>query len=411
MRVSTCRHPLLSLLALAILLAPMGALVGCGGDGTPAFAVDPGTNVAPSVPDLAAVQTGDPQVPVVGIHRDGSTLAALADLSGRLQGGVFRDSSGASFTVMTGPDDRPKSAILADAVILYENWTSTTVDVAVVRSDGEITLARGVPTGGASPVIGSGFHSNDPSDPASTLRFLGVTLSVASCVAAVVLTAGAAALPCTAAIVQVAVALTPEDNSVIQVSGTAFGVFADAIGCAGGDPFSCGGLVVTTAEAILADGEQLENGLQDEIAVAEGALASGAGDVQVTLTWDTTADVDLHVTDPVGEEIYFGNPTSVSGGQLDVDDTDGFGPENVFWPQGGAPAGTYVVEVEHFSGASPTGYTVLVQEAGFVQSYEGTLFTNERELVVTFVLGQQLPTRAAGGSPIVVDPSTRTAKP
>ena len=36
--------------------------------------------------------------------------------------------------------------------------------------------------------------------------------------------------------------------------------------------------------------------------------AVGTGDVQVTLTWDVDSDVDLHVTDPAGEEITTGIP-------------------------------------------------------------------------------------------------------
>src|SRR5207237_4273195 len=42
------------------------------------------------------------------------------------------------------------------------------------------------------------------------------------------------------------------------------------------------------------------------------------GDVQVSVSWDAPSDVDLHVVDPSGEEIFYGNPASASGGQLDV---------------------------------------------------------------------------------------------
>ncbi len=79
----------------------------------------------------------------------------------------------------------------------------------------------------------------------------------------------------------------------------------------------------------------------------------GTGDVRVTLTWDTGADLDVHVTDPAGEEIFFGNRRSASGGELDVDANAGCssGPavENVFWPTGEAPTGVYRVSVHQFS--------------------------------------------------------------
>lgn len=79
----------------------------------------------------------------------------------------------------------------------------------------------------------------------------------------------------------------------------------------------------------------------------------GGGDLQVTLRWTGAADLDLHVVDPAGEEVYYGNAVSASGGQLDHDANAGCnGPadddnavENIFWPAGGAPAGSYGIRV------------------------------------------------------------------
>ncbi len=106
----------------------------------------------------------------------------------------------------------------------------------------------------------------------------------------------------------------------------------------------------------------------------------GTGDVRVTLTWDNAADIDLHVTDPRGEEIYFGNPQSASGGRLDVDANglcaDDPAVENVFWPTGRAPVGTYNVAVERFRscGAGSTRYEVAVYVDGtLVDRHTGTL--------------------------------------
>ena len=51
-----------------------------------------------------------------------------------------------------------------------------------------------------------------------------------------------------------------------------------------------------------------------------GAQVLSGGDVQASLTWSSTADLDLHVIDPDGEEIWYGNrgPTD-EGGSLDHD--------------------------------------------------------------------------------------------
>jgi hypothetical protein len=96
----------------------------------------------------------------------------------------------------------------------------------------------------------------------------------------------------------------------------------------------------------------------------------GTGDVQVTLRWDAPVDLDLHVIDPAGEEIWYSNRFSSSGGNLDVDANAGCGSlmtnpvENIFWPTGEAPAGKYQVSVVYYTNCSHTGpvnYTVTIK--------------------------------------------------
>ncbi len=81
----------------------------------------------------------------------------------------------------------------------------------------------------------------------------------------------------------------------------------------------------------------------------------GTGDVQATLTWNTIDDLDLHILDPNGEEIFFEHSRSASGGKLDVDSNAGCTSnitqspvENIFWPAHGAPNGKYVVSVVYY---------------------------------------------------------------
>jgi hypothetical protein len=105
----------------------------------------------------------------------------------------------------------------------------------------------------------------------------------------------------------------------------------------------------------------------------------GTGDVQVTLSWDADADVDLHVVDPAGEEIYYAHRTSASGGSLDLDSNaactiDGVRNENITWPVGRAPRGQYTVRVDYWSscGVPRADYTVRVNSGGNVQILTGT---------------------------------------
>lgn len=115
----------------------------------------------------------------------------------------------------------------------------------------------------------------------------------------------------------------------------------------------------------------------------------GTGDVQVTVQWNSAADIDLHVIDPDGEEIYFVNTTSQSGGELDVDANAGCGSqmprpvENVFWPRGGAPRGSYQVSVVYFaecegSGATDYQVTIKLNEQVF-DTIRGTLAQDDDE--------------------------------
>ena len=110
----------------------------------------------------------------------------------------------------------------------------------------------------------------------------------------------------------------------------------------------------------------------------------GTGDVQVTLSWNTVADVDLHVVDPSGEEIYYFHPQAASGGELDLDsnagcESDGPRNENITWPTNGAPSGTYRVLVDYWDNctATSTDYSVTVNVKGqSPQTFTGN-FTGE----------------------------------
>jgi hypothetical protein len=283
----------------------------------------------------------------------------------------------------------PIQAFAEGTTFLFANWTPGAVDVAEVRTDGSVEIHRALAVSTELPAVSRAVSAAEGGDLAGTLRVAGIGLSTASCALSVVFPP--ALLSCSAAIFEIVVALSPGDNAALEATATAFSAFASGVGCSSGDPFACGAFVVNGAAAVVDAAERDMTAVQDEIRLAHGTLVGGDGDVQITLTWNNTADLDLHVTDPFGERIYFAHPTSQSGGRLDFDDTNGLGPENVFWPSGQAPAGTYVVEVDHFSGASPSYYDVLVRQSGFSKTYSGSLATNQMARVVTFQLRSPLP--------------------
>jgi hypothetical protein len=97
------------------------------------------------------------------------------------------------------------------------------------------------------------------------------------------------------------------------------------------------------------------------VAQANPINPPATGDLVVTLTWDTESNLDLHVVDPAGLDIYWGNPSSQppftfdqmeggSYGYIDYDSNadciiDGLRREDAIWPNP-PPSGQYTVRVD-----------------------------------------------------------------
>lgn len=82
-------------------------------------------------------------------------------------------------------------------------------------------------------------------------------------------------------------------------------------------------------------------------------IRAGVGDFQASVAWTGASDVDLHVFDPLGEHVFYGNRNGVNGGRLDIDSNaactiDNTNVENIFWPLNTAPAGQYRVELHYY---------------------------------------------------------------
>jgi hypothetical protein len=113
------------------------------------------------------------------------------------------------------------------------------------------------------------------------------------------------------------------------------------------------------------------------------------GDPQFTLIWDTkSVDIDLHVKEPKGDHLYFSHRNGKQGGELDVDNTWGYGPENIYWlvPSGGrkskkvkgpGPPGAYRWSVHYYAAHRPdhprVHWQVRIKHAGEAKIVEGVL--------------------------------------
>jgi len=105
------------------------------------------------------------------------------------------------------------------------------------------------------------------------------------------------------------------------------------------------------------------------------------GDIQISIAWNTTDDIDLHVavrTNGQVSVISWNNRVGVNGGMLDVDMNASFAQlvrnpvENVFWPKGSAPNGEYSVGVHHFrnwSMSKQVPVTVIIKTNNKIDTY------------------------------------------
>jgi len=87
----------------------------------------------------------------------------------------------------------------------------------------------------------------------------------------------------------------------------------------------------------------------------------GTGDLQATLTWDTDeTDLDIHLIEPDSTHVFFSNQEGPTA-SLDVDDRDGFGPENIFVPPDQADSGIYEIFIVYYSDSVPTTATISIK--------------------------------------------------
>ena len=79
-----------------------------------------------------------------------------------------------------------------------------------------------------------------------------------------------------------------------------------------------------------------------------GEFDVGKADLVVVILWNTDrTDIDLHVTEPTGEECFYKNPKTRLGARLTRDVTDGYGPEMYVLPK--ARGGQYRIRAKYYS--------------------------------------------------------------
>ena len=167
------------------------------------------------------------------------------------------------------------------------------------------------------------------------------------------------------------------------------------------------------AEIVANEADELEsikatdNALKElkERLEREGAKSS---DVQISLMWNNFNDLDLHVVCPSGERIHGGNRESACGGELDVDANvrpETKKPvENVVWPEGKAPGGTYKAYVHHYKkhkkrrSRDPTKFKIVCNAGGEILEYEGEITHGDPIMLICEFTIDDPETRTASAS-------------
>lgn len=106
-------------------------------------------------------------------------------------------------------------------------------------------------------------------------------------------------------------------------------------------------LIALTELNAVVDKSRRDGRSVDTSAIDKRLLRSMPLDVRVVLAWDAdNTDVDLHVIDANGEEVYYGHNLSYQGGTITRDATGGYGPEEFALRI--AKPGKYRVEANFF---------------------------------------------------------------
>ena len=93
------------------------------------------------------------------------------------------------------------------------------------------------------------------------------------------------------------------------------------------------------------------------------------GIITVSLTWGPAPDIDLHVYEPNGTQVYFMKPQGISGA-LDYDDRNRFGPEHYrVLTCDKLEEGIYQVALDYYYGSEPETATVQIMAGPLVRTF------------------------------------------
>jgi len=127
--------------------------------------------------------------------------------------------------------------------------------------------------------------------------------------------------------------------------------------------------------AYMEEGSNSDKQIVNDIIAVLGNLTEplqivDSGVITVSLTWGSEPDVDLHVYEPNGVQVFWYNLQGYSGA-LDRDDRSGYGPEHYNVPScEKLERGVYHVALDYFKGYGPEVATIQIEAGLLVRTYE-----------------------------------------
>ncbi len=126
-----------SILSLCLIFGLLATLInGCAPTTTPEVSIT-SEPMSEESHEIYAGPTGNPAMPFIIIHQSGENLILIQDInSSNVTGSVWNSADGQSVVIYTDSNGLPTSTIIGEDVILYSNYTNTTVDVTVFQENG-----------------------------------------------------------------------------------------------------------------------------------------------------------------------------------------------------------------------------------------------------------------------------------
>ena len=216
---------------------------------------------------------------------------------------VWLSSNDEELAVSVGANGLPLLAMTNGNIIYYRNWTSNTVDIAIVSSEGIYTIYRNLDV---DPELISDLYKNTSRSAQSLVKFsnevqlssalkegsqiinaVGCGIAVGSAIASSGITIPVVVMACGSTILRVASELAEEDNELLEETSASLTAFS-SITC--GDPVSCAVSWAALAAEVMEDAEDTVEDNLPLLIEADGKLSDNSDSSPPTTPTGLDAD-------------------------------------------------------------------------------------------------------------------------